>query len=306
MLEAEIQLIKEQIGELRPEFSSLSDRFFYYLFDLDPSLEQVFADDPTARRTKFTNMMATLANLKDLQKIATAIRGLGKRHVGYGVKERYYGLGRKALLLMLEEHYGAPFAGKPHDAWAAVLDAIIAMMIEGALDARSKQGADAQFLSEAENTGTAGLSDPQLLAEIGGFEGMYQVHLVFYNKLFNDDWLGRFFWGKKETALAKKQTHFMVACLGGENQFVGETPAISHMHMYITEEMLDLREQILRDTIAEFGISKELEDRWLRVDNAFRLAVIKHSVDECVLRCVGQRAIQAKKPAEYPWPPAGD
>jgi hypothetical protein len=43
-----------------------------------------------------------------------------------------------------------------------------------------------------------------------------------------------------------KQTQFMVAALGGQNNYAGDTPAFVHMHMFITEEMADVRENLTR------------------------------------------------------------
>jgi hemoglobin len=134
---------------------------------------------------------------------------------------------------------------------------------------------------------------------VGGYDAIYRIHLRFYEMMFEEPWLGRFFWGKHEGVLARKQTDFLVACLGGPHEYRGETPAIAHLHMFITEEMLDVRESLLRRAMAEAGLETALQGRWLRIDNAFRAAVAKRSPDECVMRCVGQVPIVAKRPADY-------
>jgi truncated hemoglobin YjbI len=114
--------------------------------------------------------------------------------------------------------------------------------------------------------------DPDLLAEIGGEEGAYRVHERFYEVMFNHPWLGQFFFGKSEEVLVRKQTQFMVAAFNGPNRYTGDTPAFVHMHMFITDGMADLREQILRQ------------------------AIVKKTIDECVLKCVGQVPVTADKP----------
>lgn len=108
---------------------------------------------------------------------------------------------------------------------------------------------------------------------------------------------GYFFGGKHRDVLREKQTQFMVAAFGGPNRYVGDTPAFVHMHMYIAEDMSDLRERMLRQEILDEGLGEQIADRWLKVDRAFRHGIVKKSVDECVMKCPGQRPIVARKPA---------
>jgi hypothetical protein len=138
-----------------------------------------------------------------------------------------------------------------------------------------------------------------LLNAVQGAEGIRKVHQRFYDVLFDEPWLGKFFYGKAKDVLVDKQTQFMVAAFGGESLYKGDTPAFVHMHMYITDEMSDLRQQILRQAIIAEGHSGSIADRWLKVDDSFRASIVKTSVDECVLKCVGQMPVVAQKPANY-------
>ncbi|MGR8941901.1 MAG: group I truncated hemoglobin, partial [Gammaproteobacteria bacterium] len=126
------------------------------------------------------------------------------------------------------------------------------------------------------------------MREIGGEDAVHRVHARFYEVMFNHPWLGQFFFGKSEEVLIMKQTQFMVAAFNGPNNYTGDTPAFVHMHMFITDEMADLREQILRKAILDEGLSASIADRWLKVDQSFRSAIVKKTIDECVLKCVGQ------------------
>ena len=91
----------------------------------------------------------------------------------------------------------------------------------------------------------------------------------------------------------------MVAAFNGPNHYSGDTPAFVHMHMFITAEMADLCEQLLRQAILAQGLSATIADRWLKVDQSFRPGIVKQSIDECVMKCVGQFPLTAKKPAGY-------
>jgi hypothetical protein len=88
----------------------------------------------------------------------------------------------------------------------------------------------------------------------------------------------------------------LLAEIGGPNRYTGDTPAFVHMHMFITDGMADLRKQILRQAILDERLSVSVAGRWLKVDQSFRPAIVKKSIDECVLKCVGQVPGTAEKP----------
>jgi len=290
--------LKEHIQQLRPHMGAISERFYRELFILAPEVEGVFRDDPAARLTKFANMLATLASLKNWEALKPALKSLGGRHFDYGVKDHYYGFGKHALLATLQQAPWGPPSAEIEAAWRTLLDGVIGLMLQGAHEARQRGGPE-NYLATDAGPSAEKLGDPTLLEAVGGWEVIYRVHLRFYEWMFEEPWLGRFFWGKHEDVIARKQTDFLVACLGGPNEFKGETPAISHLHMFITEEMLDVRERLLRKAISEEGLSDAIADRWLRIDNAFRGAVVKQSPEECVMRCPGQRPIVAPRPERY-------
>ena len=60
-----------------------------------------------------------VTGLDKLDTILPTIQDLGKRHVGYGVKEEYYETVGEALLSTLEWGLGRDFTPEVKDAWAA-------------------------------------------------------------------------------------------------------------------------------------------------------------------------------------------
>jgi len=295
-MQTQALIVADHVKALAPKMGQLTDLFFDYLFAIDPETKAIFLEDAVARRTKFVAMFSTFTTLKHFETIRPALIELGKRHLAYGVKDHYYGHGKKAILLALAAE--GSLSAERESAWRQMLDQTISAMLEGARE--RKRGMTAEELAASEmNRGERLAPDPGLLEAVGGGDGMYAIHLKFYEKLFEEPWLGRFFWGKHETVLARKQTEFMVGCMGGPNRYQGESPAIAHLGMFITDEMLDVRETILRQTLAESGLNPDMQERWLRIDNAFRAAIVKSDVSECVMRGIGQRPIVAKKPEGY-------
>ena len=53
---------------------------------------------------------------------------------------------------------------------------------------------------------------------------------------------------------------------------------MAHRHMYITEELFELRSQLLRESLEDAGISPDLAKRWLKIDSAFKRQVVKESI----------------------------
>ena len=131
-------------------------------------------------------------------------------------------------------------------------------------------------------------------------EGINDVSRLFFCELFHLDInFNQFFYGKSKPTLVLKQTQFMLAAFGGPNNYAGDTPAFVHMHMFITDEMADLRQQILRRAIITEGLSHATAERWLAIDNSFRKGIVKQTFDECIVKCRGQIPVTAKKPAHY-------
>ena len=302
MNEQQRLLVKQSIESQRPDTDALCDAFYRELFARKPELERLFPPAPAARRAKFNGMMAAFDNVKHLDKIAPAIVALGARHARYGVAAEDYPVGRAAFMAALSAVRGAELPTAERDAWQALFDTLLPLMT------RPPEPRDRAAYEEADRRLRPGESvlAVGMLEAVGGREAVERVHRRFYDTIFEDAWLGRFFFGKSEDALVKKQTDFMVACFGGINDYRGEPPGIAHMHMLITDEMLDLRETMLRDAILAEGLSPEIADRWIAVDATFRSAIVKRDAGQCITRCMGQVPIVVPKPAGYRWRRGGD
>lgn len=285
-------LVKNCIDEIAGGKGELARLFYRELFHLDTHLKQVFPGNTVFLNRKFFNMLAALQNVKYLENISESVVKLGERHLlKYGAQIEFFDTLKQALLSALKQYLGEKFTQDLEKAWSEVFEDVSAIMKEAMskVDRRHRHRDPYDDISY----------DPDLLQEIGGKDVVFSVHQRFYEVMFNHPWLGQFFFGKSEAVLITKQTQFMVAAFNGPNNYAGDTPAFVHMHMFITDEMADLRENILRKAILDEGLSESIADRWLRVDQSFRSAIVKKSIDECVLKCVGQFPVTAKKPDYY-------
>lgn len=285
-------LVRLSIQVLGAEVSELSQIFYRHLFNEHPELRAIMPPDAIALNKKFFNMMAAFKNVKHLEKIETSIQQLGTRHLlNYGVQPHHFNAMRSALFAALEELLAEKFDEKLRTAWAVVFDEVASIMKTAMSEAERRD--------DIRHAPAAAGYDQNLLHDVGGTEVVLAVHQRFYDVMFDEPWMERFFFGKEKSVLVRKQTEFMVAAFGGDNQYKGDTPAFVHMHMLITEEQLKVRETILHNALKQQALSEALITRWLDIDRSFWSGIAKQSADECVLKCQGQRAIVIEKPLGY-------
>lgn len=286
------QMVKTCIEGFTRRTDDVGRLFFRELFHLDFSLEQVLPGHVADLNRKFQSMMATLKNVKHLEKISDSIKNMGRRHAShYAVKPEQLPLAREAMLKALRIHLKDDFNDELEAAWCQVMDDILALMVPAMEGVPESEKTRKKFNQDA--------YDGTLLEDVGGRDVVENVHTRFYDVMFDEPWLGRFFLAKHKEALILKQTKFMVAAFGGPNEYEGDTPAFVHMHMFVTEEQADLREKILKRAIRQEGLGEDIVERWLAVDQAFRPAIVKQSVDDCVMKCIGQFPVSAEKPLGY-------
>lgn len=289
-------LVKACIERINPSIERISPLFYKALFRLDKHLESVFFGNVIILNRKFINMMATFKNVKHLESITGSVAKMGERHaLRYGAQIEHFPVMKQALEIALRQFLRDDYTDALQQAWSETFDEVAAIMQQAMSQLPANQ-------SDTVEHNPGNHYDHSLLNDIGGVAIVHSVHERFYDVLFKEPWLETFFFGKSKAVLIDKQTQFMVAAFGGENKYNGDTPAFLHMHMLITEEMLAVREKILRNAILEQGLPTEIADRWLAVDKAFHPAIVKKSVDECVLKCRGQIPIVAPKPANYQMP----
>jgi hemoglobin len=70
----------------------------------------------------------------------------------------------------------------------------------------------------------------------------------------------------------------MAEKMGGP-KYLGKPVKQVHENLYITEELFQVRHELLKESLFETGISKENIERWLRIDNAFMHSICKQSIE---------------------------
>jgi len=114
---------------------------------------------------------------------------------------------------------------------------------------------------------------------VGGLPVMERVHKRFYDRIYAHPWLGKFFEGHSQEAIELRQTQFMAEKMGSKIPYPGRDLPLAHRRMYIPEELLKLRQTLLRESLEEEGVAEKLIVRWLKIDKAFWGKVGNESLD---------------------------
>lgn len=119
-----------------------------------------------------------------------------------------------------------------------------------------------------------------LFDAIGGLPTLEKVHRIFYDKVYAHPWLGQFFTGHDQRAIELRQTQFMAEKFGGPILYPGKELELAHRRMYITPELFELRQRLLRESLEEADVPEKLIVRWLRIDRAFMDRIVNNSRED--------------------------
>jgi hemoglobin-like flavoprotein len=136
MTPEQIELVKTSWAQVVPIADTAAKLFYGKLFELDPSLKNLFKGDMAEQGRKLMRMVGTAVNgLDRLDQIVPAVKNLGVRHVAYGVQDVHYDTVGSALLWTLGQGLGDAFTPDVETAWATVYGLLADTMKSAAAEA---------------------------------------------------------------------------------------------------------------------------------------------------------------------------
>ena len=127
----QIKLVQESFERVVPIADAAATLFYGRLFDLDPALESLFKGDMVGQGRKLMQMIGVaVKSLDRLEQVLPAVRGLGARHAGYGVREKDYVTVGRALIWALKKGLGDDFTPETEAAWVEVYVTLAGVMKE--------------------------------------------------------------------------------------------------------------------------------------------------------------------------------
>ncbi|MCW0220304.1 MAG: globin domain-containing protein [Prosthecobacter sp.] len=115
---AQKTLVQTTWAQVVPIADTAAELFYNRLFEMDPTLRPLFTSDIKEQGKKLMLMIGVaVKGLDRLEEIVPAVQALGKRHVGYGVKDEHYDTVAGALLWTLEKGLGEAYTPEVAEAW---------------------------------------------------------------------------------------------------------------------------------------------------------------------------------------------
>src|SRR5688572_7905060 len=128
-------LVQSTFAQVAPIAETAAALFYNRLFELDPSLRPMFKGNIEEQGRKLMQTLAVaVRGLDDLGALVPAVRALGNRHAGYGVRDEHYETVAVALLWTLEAGLGDAFTSEARAAWATVYWILADTMKDGATE----------------------------------------------------------------------------------------------------------------------------------------------------------------------------
>jgi nitric oxide dioxygenase len=128
-------LVQGSFLAIAPIADDVAALFYARLFELDPQLRPLFPADLAPQRRKLMQMLtAAVKGLDRLEQLVPVVQDLGRRHAGYGVRDRDYDTVGAALLATLGKCLGDKFTPQVAAAWAAVYTLLATTMKDAAAE----------------------------------------------------------------------------------------------------------------------------------------------------------------------------
>jgi len=144
MTPEQVNIVQQSWKKVVPIADQAAALFYGRLFELDPGLRPLFKTELGSQGRKLTSMINTaVVNLHQVESIVPAVQDLGRRHVGYGVKESDYDTVGAALLWTLGQGLGDDFDEAAEAAWAEAYGTLASVMKAAAMEYVAEEAASA-------------------------------------------------------------------------------------------------------------------------------------------------------------------
>lgn len=127
VLEASFQIVEQS-------YEDFPNRFYETLFKDHPETKPLFAHTAMEKQGNhlFESLRFVVRNLRNPEILEEGLKGLGTRHVKYGVLPQHYPMVGHALLTTLAAFAGDAWTPEVKQAWIEAYTAITGLMLAGA------------------------------------------------------------------------------------------------------------------------------------------------------------------------------
>jgi len=135
----QIELLETSFQKIAPQGEAFVTAFYERLFTNYPQTRAFFASTNIKEQRKklLGALILVIQNLRKPEVLTSALKGLGQRHVEYGVRLEHYPIVGTILLETFADFLGDDWTPEYRNAWAQAYEAICSIMLEGASTATS-------------------------------------------------------------------------------------------------------------------------------------------------------------------------
>jgi hemoglobin-like flavoprotein len=131
MTKEQVNLVENSWDFIILNTSEAGNIFYGKLFELDPSLRNLFKGDMDSQSRKLVSLITFVVHkLNNLDEVINDVVALGKRHAGYNVKPDHYNTVAAALLWTLELALKDQWNDKMKEAWVEVYTVLSGTMVK--------------------------------------------------------------------------------------------------------------------------------------------------------------------------------
>jgi len=129
-----VELLESSFAQIKVNSLEVTKRFYTLLFTDYPEVQPLFANTHMEKQGKqlFQSLVFTVNNLRKPDALSDALRGLGTRHVQYGVLPQHYPMVGSSLLKAFEVSLGTAWTPDVQQAWIEAYEVMAQLMLEGA------------------------------------------------------------------------------------------------------------------------------------------------------------------------------
>ena len=130
----QIELLETSFQAIAPHGEAFVTAFYERLFTRFPQTRAFFASTDMKEQHKklLGALVLVIQNLRKPEVLTNALKGLGERHVHYGVRPEHYPIVGAVLLETFADFLGDDWTPEYHDAWAQAYETVCSIMLEGA------------------------------------------------------------------------------------------------------------------------------------------------------------------------------
>jgi hemoglobin-like flavoprotein len=129
-----IEQLEQSFKLVKAYETEFTTQFYRNLFSDYPAIEPLFANTHMSEQGKklFASLVLVVGVLRQPEALEKALKGLGTRHVKYGVLPEHYPMVGSSLLKAFEAVLVADWTPEVQQAWIGAYGSVTQLMLEGA------------------------------------------------------------------------------------------------------------------------------------------------------------------------------